>query len=258
MNRLLAVPLALGAAAALAAGALGQIYPPRLPEGSSATLDQGTFLVYQGAQLMGSEAFSLESNGDSMLVKSRSFQVVLGDTIRKDVAEVLGPDYGLHNYLSKLVHNGHTLSRSLLLGDTTVMSYRQYDLRGSGDQMVLPPGRVFVLDPKSFICFDLICRSFQGVDFDHRPVTLFVMGTRDTAIEATALNHGDDTLKWGAKRVVARKYSIGDERATFHVWALPSGAMVRLEEPVSGLRVERQPEAVRRAAVKPKPKPPGR
>jgi len=121
----------------------------------------------------------------------------------------------------------------------------------------LPPGRVFVVDPKVFICFDLICRSLHGKVFEHRPLTLFVLGARDSVVEATATDLGGETIRWGERPILARKMSIGDAQTTFVAWAAPRGNLLRLEETASGLRVERSPPAVKRPAPKPKPKPGG-
>ena len=253
MKRLLPV---LPALCALAAAAYAQFTPPMLAESDLTTVDKGTFLIYQGDQLLGTEVWAVESSGDSLLVKSRSFQVIGADTVRKDVAQVLGAEYGLRNYMSKQVYQGHTLSRALILGDTSFMAYRQYDLRGAGDQLVLPPGRMFVMDPKAFICFDLICRSLKNATFEQRPILLLVLGPRDSVLQATATDRGIDTVRWGGREVASHRYRVGDARTSFDLWALPSGGLLNLEEPHSGLRIERQAEPLkRRAAPAPRPKP---
>jgi hypothetical protein len=72
-------------------------------------------------------------------------------------------------------------------------------------------------------------------------------------IEATATDLGSDTIRWGARPIQARKLEIGDEHMKFIAWAAPGGRMLRLAEPVSGLRVEREPAAVKSRAPKPKP-----
>ncbi len=226
-----------------------------VPGEGSVEIDRGSFRIYQAEQLLGTEVFAFVGYGDSLLVSSRSFQVLPGgDTLRKDVAQILGLyDYGLRNYRSKQHFAGHVLGRGLRLGDTTITSERQYDGSGDVDELVLPPGRVFVMDPKMFVCFDLICRSLHGKTFDRRPVVLFVMGPRDTMIEATATDLGSETIRWGARPVQARKLEIGDGHMKFIAWAAPGGRMLRLAEPVSGLRVEREPAAVKSRAPKPKP-----
>ena len=253
MKRLLPV---LPALCAVAAAAYGQFNPPPLAESDLTTVDKGTFLIYQGNQLLGTEVWAVESSGDSLLVKSRSFQVIGPDTVRKDVAEVVGSEYGLRNYMSKQTYQGHTLSRALILGDTSFASYRQYDLRGSGDQLVLPPGRMFVMDPKAFICFDLICRSLKGASFEQRPIILLVLGPRDSVVQATATDRGIDTVTWGGRTIASHRYRVGDARTSFDLWALPSGGLLNLEEPRSGLRIERQAAPLkRRSATPPRPRP---
>lgn len=257
MNRALAALLALCALAMPLVGRTQIVGTqiPSMPDSGSVELDRGSFQIYQADQLLGTEVFSFVGNGDSLLVTSRTFQVLpSGDTLRKDVAQVVGLyDYGLRSYRSKQRLAGHLLSRGLHLGDTTVTSARQFDERGEVDELVLPPGRVFVVDPKMFVSFDLICRSLNGKTFERRPIVLFVMGPRDTMIEAMATDLGSETIRWGARPIQARKLEIGDERTKFIAWAAPGGKLLRLSETTSGLRVERQPAAVRSRASRPKP-----
>jgi len=252
MKRLLPVTLALCAIVFPAATrAQGETFP----EQGSVELDRGSFRIYQSDKFLGTEVFALASSGDSLLVTSRSFQLLPGaDTLRKDVAQVVGlNDFGLRSYLSKQQYGGHTLTRGLELGDTAITSYRQDELGGASDSFVLPPGRVFIMDPKAFICFDLICRSLHGKVFDRRPLTLFVLGPRDSMIEVTATDLGPETIRWGSRPVQARKLSIGDAHTTFIAWAAPRGHLLRLAETTTGLRVEREPPALKPRAPKPKP-----
>ena len=255
MSRHVAVGLVLSAlvAAGLAGAQPGG--PPAIPEAETTTIDEGSFRIYQSGRLLGAEVFRIAGHGDSMLVTSRTYQVLpSGDTLRKDVAQVVGRmDFGLHNYHSKLTSGGHTLIRGLELGDTTFTSYRQFDGRGEGDVMVLPPGRMFVVDPKSFICFDVICRSIQDQVFDRRPLTLLILGQRDSLLDGSAVDQGSETVRWGGKPVTARKLAIGDANATFTVWASPHGGLLRLEQAESGLRVERDPPAAKPRPKKPAP-----
>ncbi len=251
MKRLL---LAVLACCALAIPLVARPQISSMPDSGGVELDRGSFQIYQADQLLGTEVFAFVGNGDSLLVTSRSLQVLPGgDTLRKDVAQVLGLyDYGLRSYRSKQHFAGHRIGRGLRLGDTTLTSERQYDESGEVDQLVLPPGRIFVMDPKIFVCFDLICRSLHGKSFDRRPLILFVMGPRDTMIETTATDLGSETIRWGARPIQARKLEIGDERMKFIAWAAPGGKLLRLAETVSGLRVERVPAAVKSRASKPK------
>ena len=252
MKRLLPAVLVLSA---LAMPLLARTQVSDFPDSGGVPIDRGNFQIYQSDRLLGTEVFALVGNGDSLLVTSRSFQVLPGgDTLRKDLAQVVGLyDYGLRSYRSQQRLAGHLLSRGLHLGDTTVTSARQFDEHGEVDEFVLPPGRVFVIDPKMFVCFDLICRSLHGKIFDQRPLVLFVLGLRDTMIEATATDLGSETIRWGARPILARKLAIGDARTKFIAWAAPGGRLLRLAETQSGLRVEREPAAVRSRASKPKP-----
>ena len=253
MKRLLPAALALFA---IAFPAITHAQSDLALETGGTELDRGSFRIYQSDKLIGTEVFSIVSNGDSMLVSTRSFQVIPGaDTLRKTVAQVVGVlDLGLRTYRSQQLYGGHSLVRGLNLSDTSFASYRQFDGRGEGDGLVLPPGRVFVMDPKVFMCFDLICRSLHGKAFDQRPLTLFVMGPRDTMIEVAAADLGTETIRWGSRPVQARKLSIGDGHTTFLVWAAPRGHLLRLTQAATGLRVERDPPALKPRAPAPKPR----
>jgi hypothetical protein len=252
MKRLLPAALAL---CAVALPTAPRAQAPAPSDDAMVELDRGSFLIYQSGRLLGTEVFALVSSGDSLIVTSRSFQVLNStDTLRKDVAQVVGLlDFGLRNYRSKQTFGRHTLTRGLELSDTAFTSFRQVGLQGVGERFALPPGRVFVVDPKVFICFDLICRSLQGKVFERRPLTLFVLGPRDSVVEATATDLGGETIRWGERPIQARKMSIGDAQTTFVAWAAPRGNLLRLEESTSGLRVERSPPPVKRSAPKPKP-----
>jgi len=238
--------LALLALCASAAPAAAQFRVPTMPETGTIELDRGNFTIYQRGQPLGTEHFSVEASGDSLLFAIHTFQVFPGDTLEKDVAWVAGIDFGLRNYMSKQVRRGHTFQRALVVLDSSFTSYRQFDRSGEGDVLALPPGRVFVMEPRVFMCFDVICRSLQGKSFDHRPVSLIMLGAPDTVVEATAENLGSDTLRWGARPTQARKYRISDGNASFIAWASPQGNLLRLEESTSGLRVERTPPVVKR------------
>jgi hypothetical protein len=252
MKRLLPTTLAL---CVIAFPAAARAQGSEFSEPGSTELDHGSFRIYQSDKFLGSEVFALVSNGDSLLVTSRCFQVLPGgDTLRKSVAQVVGLlDYGLRSYRSQQQLGGHTVSRGLQLADTVFTSYRQVDERGEGDWLVLPPGRVFVMDPKVFICFDLMCRSLHGKVFDQRPLTLFVLGARDSMIEVKATDLGSEMIRWGSRPVQARKLTIADAHTTFIVWAAPRGHLLRLAESASGLRVEREPPALKPRAPRRKP-----
>ncbi len=255
MKRLLPAALAL---AAIALPQPGRAQGLPFANVNLVELDRGNLLLYQSDRFIGSEVFTLTTSGDSMLVSSRSFQVLPdGDTLRKDVAQVIGvDDFALRKYLSNQTYGGHKIVRGIELKDTLYTCYRQDDLGGSSDTFILPPGRVFVMDPKVFVCFDLICRSLHGKVFEQRPLQLLVLGRRDSMLQVTATDQGTETIRWGSRSVTARKLTIHDARLSFTVWAHPRGQLLRLAETTSGLRVEREPPPVKKATA-PKPKPSG-
>ena len=221
-----------------------------------AVVDSGSYRVYRYDSAVGTESFSLESMSDSLVIKSHVLQILPGegrpDTLDKSMLLVVrSDDYDIRSYESHQTLRGQRLQRGLVMSDTSFTSYFQVNDRGQGDQLVRPPGRMFVIDPQLFILYDVICRNLHGKSFDQRPITLFELGVPDTVIEATATDLGADTLRWGARRVVARKLKISDPDVEFFVWISPQGTMLRLAQPEYGLRVERAPPPVRNRERRP-------
>jgi hypothetical protein len=223
-------------------------------------LDQGTFKLYQGDRALGAETFTFESAAESLVVRARQSLVVptsQGDeTLDKAADLLLGRhDYMLRQYQSNRNFRGGELIRALIVADTHYVAYREGEGRiGTGDARVLPPGRLFVMDSQLVTLFDLIVRSVHGQAFESRPINLLALGPRDTMLEASVVERGTETIRWGAKPVVAHKLEIvADSRTTFTAWTGTNGELLRLTEPMSGLRVEREaPPVKRRAAAPPK------
>jgi len=98
--------------------------------------------------------------------------------------------------------------------------------------------------------------NLSGASLERRPIHLLALGPRDTMLDAVVVERGTETIRWGGKPVVAHKMDIvADSRTTFTAWTGTKGQLLRLTEPVSGLRVQREPPAVRRKAA-PSPVPP--
>jgi len=219
--------------------------------------EKGSYIISIGGRTVGVETYEILTSPDSVMLFSNSFQVLpLGegsDTLRKSMQITVDAlDYGLKDYKSVQRVGRDVLTRGLVINEDAFTSYREENHYGVGDRFPLPPGRVFVLDRYLFSSFDLMCRSLHGQVFDQRPLNLFVLGPRDTMIEATASDLGRDTIRWAAKPVVTRKLTIADAHTTFTAWAAPEGRLLKLEEARSALRVERVPPA---AAATPKKRP---
>lgn len=222
-----------------------------IPARGTDVVDQGTFRVYWNDKPLGTEAFSYATSGDSMLVSALVLhtpdQANDQDTLRKDMLlTVSAQDQGLRGYKSTEHFRGNKTIRGLVLGDTAFTSYYQVNERGQGDRLVLPPGRMFVLDRSVFVLYDFICRSLHTRTFEQRPVKLFTLGTPDTLVEAIATDLGREAIPWGAKTVKARKLKIADPGFEFFVWISPDGHMLRWTQPDFDLRVEREAPAVKR------------
>jgi hypothetical protein len=96
------------------------------------------------------------------------------------------------------------------------------------------------MDPWVFTHFDLICRSLSPQSFTSRPIQLLTLGPSSATAEAIVRAAGADTVRWGGKRVIARRFEITDPSSRFTVWMDPKGRMLRLEHDGSGLSVVRE------------------
>ncbi len=222
--------------------------------------EQGRYDLRLGGRSIGFEEYALDLKGDSLVVDAHSRQSLPGRgangtafVINKTMTVVTDAfDFGLRRYTSSQITARDTLIRGVepTASDTVFSVYRQLGDYGVGDRLVLPPGRLFVVDsPPMFSTFGLICRTLKDKAFDHRPLSLFVLGPRDTLLEATVSDLGRETITWAARPVSARKLRFSDGSSELLAWVSPAGQMLRFEQPSSGLRVERvaPAPAVRRA-----------
>jgi hypothetical protein len=226
--------------------------------GEITTLDQGKLIVSQQGKPVRVEEFSMDRDGDTLVVRAGSYlsaDVQAGRPPDKKMALLVGAlDYALVRYASDHIMGPDTLKRGVETtpGDTLFTLWRELNDHGVGDRVVLPPGRLFILDPPLFTTFSFIARTLHGKTFDQRPINVLVLGAPDTLVEATVTNLGTETIRWGARAVVARKLLIADQRTRFTAWISPDGRMLRLQQPEAGILVERQAPPLKRRAPRPK------
>jgi hypothetical protein len=233
-----------------------------LPAGARADMiDKGSFKIFRGEHALGVETFEIEEAADSLVVRARqslTLPTSQGDQPFEKGADVLlsRHDYSLLQYQSTRTFHDVTLVRGLVVADTHYVAYREGDGRGEGDSRVLPPGRLFVMDSQLITVFDLLCRSLQATTFASRPINLLALGPRDTMLDARAEVLPSETIRWGTRPVLARKVQlIADSQTTFTLWVGEQGQLLRLSEPVGGLRAERDAPDVKRRPPPPPPKP---
>ena len=231
-----------------------------IPAASHAgVIDQGSFKIYRKDRALGAETFEVSELGDSLVMRARqhlTVQTPEGDeTVERGADIYLSRiDYSLRQYMSTRVFRGTTIRRALVLADTHYVAYREDAQGGEGESRILPPGRLYVMDSQLVALFDLICRSFHAKRFESRPLNLLALGPRDTLLDARAVVLPNETIRWGAKPVVARRLQIvADSQTTFTLWVSPQGQMLRLSEPMGGLRAERDAPDVKPRAQGPKP-----
>lgn len=226
--------------------------------------DDGSYRVYFRDRLLGTEKFSLEPRGDSVLVFSNVDQTLPtpdGDQhLDKRVTMVLKAlDYGLLGYNSEQNFMGRRLLRGISMSDTTFTAYRESAESGSGDTFLRPPGRLFVVDGQVFVLFDIMLRSLHGKMIGERPISVVVLSEpRDSVLEIRFRPGVTETIQFNGKPRSARKVSLSDGYSEFVAWISPRGSMLRLEQPAIGVRVDRvitasAPAPVKRAAARPAP-----
>lgn len=220
------------------------------------TIDQGRFIVFQGEQPVAIENFEYVRSGDSLVISAvveRKARDASGAELKFDkIAQMVvnGTDYDFRSYLSRQDFDGHNTVKKIAPSDTTLAVTSEVDGAGGIDGMVRPPGRLYVMDPLVFSLFDIICRSVSPQTFTSRPIQLITLGPTSTTTEATITAAGADTVTWGGKRLVARRFEMADAGSRFTVWMDPRGRMLRLEHDGGDLLVMREEP---KAAAKPKP-----
>ena len=218
----------------------------------SDVVDKGSFKIYRHDRALGAETFEVLAGHDSLIVRTRQHLTIptpQGDEPVERGADlrVSQTDFSIRDYTSNRTSRGVTTKRGLVMADTHYVAYREDARGGEGESRVLPPGRIFVMEAQLVALFDLIGRSFHAGSFESRPLNLLALGPRDTLLEARAIVLPNETIRWGAKPVVARRLEIvADSQTTFTLWVGPQGQLLRLKEPLGGLRAERDPPDVKR------------
>lgn len=239
--------------------AAGTILVAAASPARAAVVDQGSFKIYANDRPLGAETFELSDAQDSLIVRARQYLALpttRGDEPLEKSVDLLvsRSDFALRQYQANRIFRGATTKRAVVVADTHYVAYREEGRGGEGESRVLPPGRVYLMDSQVITLFDLICRGLFGKTFDTRPLNLLALGPRDTMLDARAVSLGNETIRWGGRPLVAHKYQIlADTQTTFTAWVSPQGQLIRLTEPVAGLRAERDPPPVKRRSTPGKP-----
>jgi hypothetical protein len=219
--------------------------------------DVGSYSVYAHDRLLGTERFTLEPHGDSVMVVSNVDETLptpRGDQkLVKKVGSVFRAlDYGILDYTSETQWLGNSLRRGIVPSDTTFTSYHETNKGGYGDTSLRPPGRFFVIEPQAFVTFDVLLRSLHGKMLGERnlPVVMISEPT-DTVLQLRVIPGANETIRWNSRPMAAHRVTLTDGNSSFVAWLSSRGRMLRLEESRSGLRVERDPIESDSRAVKP-------
>jgi hypothetical protein len=213
-----------------------------------AGVDSAQLVVFEHDVPVASERNVFQNMGDSLVVIAtlrREFVDEHGahHPLRKSMMLVVDAhDLGLIRYLSTQVFDEHEIVRGLIPGDTSMTYYIEVDGAGNADQVVQPPGRLFVMDSQLFSLFDVLSRSLANKTFTTRRVQLLALQPDSLAAPlATITALGADTLQIGKAKQPVKHYAFEDPSARFELWADRQGRLVRLVHAESDLRVERVP-----------------
>jgi hypothetical protein len=208
--------------------------------------DSGRFVVYERGRAVATEDFEFWEYADSLVILAETSRKVTradgGETMLEKVAGLIAnaADFDLRRYSSSQGFGPDTTRRGILPDDTLMTVFVESPIGGNAERMVRPPGRLFVMDPQVWTLLDVIGRVLNRQTFDRRPVPLVVFSDPPAATEATATRLAPDTLRWGGKRVIARRLELKDESVRFLLWMSPEGRMLKLEQPETQLRVLRE------------------
>jgi hypothetical protein len=198
------------------------------------------------------EDFVINQAGRALIVTASSTVSRPGQPERpvdKDMILIMGAmEYDIERYRSEWIVGADTLVRGVewTPGDTVCTIWRDTAAGGTGDRVAMPPGRVYVLDPPLFTTFTLIARSLHEKVCERRPIQVLILGARDSLVAGTVNELGTETIRWGGRPVVARKLVISDAQTDFTAWVSPDGRLLRLEQPTTETRVDREAPALKR------------
>ena len=228
----------------------GRLEP--LSDTSGGVLDEGAFIISQNGKPVRVEEFAIERTGDTLLVRAASLVSLperAEQSVDKSMVLVVGSlDFAMGSYWSQQIAGTDTLRRGVEVtpGDTVLTAWREVNGRGVGDVLAMPAGRMYVLDPPIFTTFNFLGRTLQGKVCDRRPIKVLVLGARDSMVDGTVTDIGNESIRWGGRPVLARKLVIADAATSFTAWFSPDGRMLRLEQARDNIRVDRKAPALKR------------
>jgi hypothetical protein len=224
-----------------------------LSAATGSVLDTGTFIISQYGKPVRAEEFAIELMRDTLLVRAASMVSLPGQDAQppdKSMILLVGPlDFAMGSYWSQQSAGADTLRRGVEVtaGDTVMTIWREFNRSGAGDLVAQPPGRMYILDPPLFITFNFLGRTLHGKVCDRRPIKVFVLGARDSMVDATVTDVGNETIRWGGRPVLTRKLVIADEATAFTGWySTEDGRMFRLEQARDSIRVDRKAPPLKR------------
>lgn len=228
-----------------------------VPNPHGAVVDSGRFTVTVAGRVVGHETFSLQTASDTLVASVELRQFHTGenggtDTLLKMVRFAVDTfDFGLRSYTAMQKFRGQSLMRAIVIADTTYTSYTQTGVYGEGNSFLLPPGRIYVLDPPVFTNLDMVCLNLKNKIFKTRPVTMLMMTpSSDTVVTATITSLGRDTIQWAGKGTSARHLTLGDGTVVYDMWIRDDGRLLRLEHKGTQMRVERGAPTARRRTTR--------
>jgi hypothetical protein len=251
LARTLALVLALGAAAGAVRPGASQTLAgsPKIGPTSRLTLVRtGTFEAWQDTARLGTEFYTVYTSPKrDSLISFAAVHYTLHDrhgvvALDKWTVSVLRAlDSFPLLYQNREQLGGRERSFSISTQDTTASFFREIGDSGSGKMVVLPPGRLYILDPGVYTQVEEVAGDFYARGAPVR-VQNVVIAPRDTIVSLHLTRGGQETIELpGRGRVNATRIDLYDDLTLIQAWLDEHGRLLQVLAPAQKLRVVRLP-----------------
>lgn len=239
--------VALALVAPVASGQLATWRPTIPPERTLTSVRDGVFEVWTADRLAGTETYRVlrSASGDTL------FAISILEYGGSDTPESLRvTKQALHitraldqtPLFFQTIENskGASFRASAAFSDTVVQVFQENDEGGKGHTMVVPAGKLYLLDPGVYQLIEFVSGEFARRGAGARKYPVFVLRSLQT-IELQLTRGEEEEIEWPAgKRTRAIPTELTDGLTSFTGWFDGEGRMLVLEAPAYGTRVVRR------------------
>jgi hypothetical protein len=234
-------------AAVPARAQVATIAPKLSPVEKMLFLRAGTFEVWQDTTRLGTEfytAYLTAAKKDSVITTSSVvYDLHSGKRLmhyEKKTLRITGAmDSHLMQYQSAEEIGPQERALAVTTYDTTATIYHEDNGQGDGTVIVVPPGRVYILDPSVYEQVEALTRDFAQSQVPSRTMHALIP-PRDTVITIQMKRGPKEKVQGtGGKPMSAQRVDMYDDLTRIQAWLDDSGNLVRLEAPAQKVRVVR-------------------